>query len=172
MSSRVPPAALAHLVRLHGVVDELLAPLYARHADRLRCAPGCAGCCVDGLSVFEVEAARIEEEFPAVLADSPHPPGACAFLDEAGACRVYAARPYVCRTQGLPLRWLEERRGRVVERRDICPENEQGEPLGRLPKDDCWALGPVEERLRRLQEQVDGGEGRRVALRALFERAS
>ena len=38
----------------------------------------------------------------------PHPPGACAFLDGEGACRVYDSRPYRCRTQGLPLRWFDE----------------------------------------------------------------
>ncbi len=168
MSAPIPPAALAHLVRLHAVVDELTTPLHARHADRLQCRRGCADCCVDDLSVFQVEAARIQAAYPDVLASSPHPPWACAFLDEAGACRVYEARPYVCRTQGLPLRWLEERRGRVVERRDICPLNGEGPPLGALPKDDCWSLGPVEDRLRQLQEGVDGGEGQRVALRALF----
>ena len=52
--------------QLHAVVDQLVAPLHARHAARLRCAPGCAGCCVDGLTVFAVEAARIEAEHPDV----------------------------------------------------------------------------------------------------------
>lgn len=165
---QVPAAALEHLRRLHAVVDQLTAPLAEKHGPRLRCRVGCSDCCVDELSVFEVEAARIVEEFPEVLAGSPHPPGACAMLDERGACRIYAARPYVCRTQGLPLRWLEERRGRVVERRDICPLNAEGPAIGTLDKDDCWALGPVEDRLARLQEGVDGGQGRRVGLRSLF----
>lgn len=163
----VPDSALQLLGRLHAVVDELVAPLERRHGARLRCRLGCDACCADGLTVFEVEAARIVAEAPQVLDEPPHPPGACAFLDSSGACRVYAARPYVCRTQGLPLRWLERRGGRVVERRDICPKNDGG-PLSRLDKDDCWSIGPVEDRLARLQESLDGGEGRRVALRDLF----
>ncbi len=162
------PSATAYVARLHAVVDELTAPLAARLGGRLQCRSGCAACCVDDLTVFEVEAARIRADFPQVLTEAPRPPGACAFLDEAGACRIYAARPYVCRTQGLPLRWIEQRRGQPVERRDICPLNEPGLPLTALSKDDCWSLGPVEERLRLTQEALDGGEGRRVALRDLF----
>lgn len=164
----MPAEVLDRLLRLHAVVDELVAPLATRHAARLRCRQGCADCCVDGLTVFEVEAARITAHAPEVLTQAPGPAGACAFLDGEGACRIYAHRPYVCRTQGLPLRWVEERRGRVVERRDICPLNAEGEPIERLHKDDCWPLGLVEARLAGLQDLVDGGAGRRVALRDLF----
>lgn len=164
----MPDDALDGVLRLHAVVDELVAPLVSRHAARLKCAPGCAACCVDGLTVFEVEAARISSEAPQVLAQPPGPLGACAFLDAAGACRIYAQRPYVCRTQGLPLRWVEERGRRVVERRDICPLNAPGEPVESLHKDDCWPLGLVEARLGALQDRVDGGARTRVPLRALF----
>ena len=62
---------------------------------------------------------------PEVLRSEPHPPGACAMLDADGACRVYAARPYVCRTQGLPLRWAE-RRGMETEILEILPGEEAG----------------------------------------------
>jgi Fe-S-cluster containining protein len=166
------PDAQAPLRALHDEVDRESAALAARHRERLHCARGCNACCVDGLTVFEVEAERIRSRHPELLREgTPHPPGACAFLGDAGQCRVYAERPYVCRTQGLPLRWIEEdERGELVERRDLCPLNAEGEPLEALPEADCWALGPCEERLRRIQEARDGGAGRRVALRALFRR--
>lgn len=160
---------MSAIARLHEVVDELVAPLVARHQDRLQCRLGCAACCVDEITVFEVEADRIAAAFPEVLDSEPHPPGACAMLDAEGACRVYAARPYVCRTQGLPLRWAERRRGRTVELRDICPLNETGPGLATLPVADCWTLGPVEQRLQQLQLSLDG-QGKRVLLRALFRR--
>ena len=117
--------------------------------------------------MFEVEAERIRSGHADLLRDgTPHPPGACAFLGDAGECRIYADRPYVCRSQGLPLRWIEEEE--QVERRDICPLNAEGEPLESLPAADCFTLGPFEARLRRLQDAQDGGKGLRVALRALF----
>ena len=164
--------AAARLRALHAEVDRACAVLAARHGARLRCGRGCHACCVDGLTVFELEAERIRSAHPQLLREGrPHPPGACAFLGDAGECRVYAERPYVCRTQGLPLRWLEESERGGVERRDICPLNEAGEPVEALPASECWTLGPVEERLRRLQQAADGGADRRVALRTLFRNA-
>jgi Fe-S-cluster containining protein len=168
--------------RIHGEVDRRVRGLVRRNGARLRCGLGCHACCTDGLSVFEVEADRIRAGAAALLAEgAPHPAGACAFLDEAGACRVYADRPYVCRTQGLPLRWTEGAEPVEVEYRDICPENEvEGAPLEALPATDCWRIGPTEAALRALQlerqaaEAVpEGGqaEPRRVALRDLFLRA-
>jgi hypothetical protein len=97
----------------------------------------------------------------------PHAPGACAFLDAEGCCRVYDERPYVCRTQGLPLRWIEEDNGgSPVEARDICPLNdERGPPLEELAADAMWSIGPFEARLR--ERSPDGA---RVSLRELFTR--
>jgi len=162
------------LRRLHDEVDRCARVLAERHRARLRCGRGCHACCVDDLTVFEVEAERIRAGHAELLQHGrPHPVGACAFLGDAGECRIYADRPYVCRTQGLPLRWLGAGPvpGEIVERRDICPLNESGEALEELDSADCWTLGPVEDRLRRLQQARDGGSGRRVVLRDLFERS-
>jgi hypothetical protein len=98
--------------------------------------------------------------------------GACAFLDEQGACRIYAQRPYVCRTQGLPLRWIDEEAlaGVSVEHRDICELNEPegAAPITELPAEQCWTLGPAELKLQALSLQHTGGL-ERVALRSLFQ---
>lgn len=103
----------------------------------------------------------------------PHAVGACAFLDDEGACRVYEDRPYVCRSQGLPLRVLFENEANdIEERRDICPLNlEGGPPIESLDEDDCWLIGPFELRIARLDEELLGGQGERVALRDLFSEA-
>ena len=153
---------------LHADVDGEARRLHVLHAARLACRRGCASCCVDGLTVFEVEAEPIRRLHAGLLATGvPHEEGACAFLDAEGACRIYAERPYVCRTQGLPLRWLEERDGHPVELRDICPLNDLAGPIEELPAEDCWTLGPVEERLAQLQLDA-GTTGDRTALRSLF----
>ena len=142
------------------------------HVGRLRCRRGCASCCVDGLTVFAVEAEAIRRHHADLLAGgTPHPPGACAMLDAEGGCRVYDHRPYVCRTQGLPLRWIGETDdGSLVELRDICPLNDPGPPIETLPADSCWPLGPVEGRLADLQRSADGGAMTRIPLRDLFDR--
>lgn len=163
--------ALAGLARLHREIDERCAFLQSRHASRLRCERGCSPCCVDDLTVFEVEAERIRRSHADLLREAaPHPSGSCAFLDGEGACRVYASRPYVCRTQGLPLRWLEQAEdGGGVELRDVCPLNDDpAAPLELLDVEDCWTVGPVEQELARLQGIHGAGEMTRVALRSLF----
>lgn len=153
---------------LHAEVDQALRGRLVL-LPTLTCKRGCSACCEDGLRVFEVEAARIRRAFPQLLAEGrPGPEGACAFLDEGGGCRIYPARPYVCRTQGLPLMWWEEAPDGWYQRRDICPLNEP--PVDPLDLDEaqCWPLGPYEGRLHQLQRAAAGGQARRVALRALF----
>jgi Fe-S-cluster containining protein len=164
------PILLARLEALHAEIDDAVRPLVALHGARLRCRLGCTRCCVDDLTIFEVEADRIRARAASVLDEAPRPAGACAFLGDDGACRIYAHRPYVCRTQGLPLRWFDsDERGATLELRDICALNEPGEPaLEALPESCCWLLGPHEARLHELARGWDGGE--RVALRDLFAR--
>lgn len=168
--SELPPEIIDWVERLHGVVDELVAPIVAAHGPRLTCRAGCHECCSDALSVFELEAAVIERHHAELLATGiAHAEGGCAFLDERGECRVYAHRPYVCRTQGLPLRWLErDEDGEPAEVRDVCPLNADGTPLEELGSDECWTVGAIEERLATRQSAIDGDQGRRVALRTLF----
>lgn len=169
-------AAADWVAKLHAAVDEAAAPVVRANAERLRCRAGCSDCCVDDLTVFEIEAALIRRHHAALLEEGePAPAGVCAFLAADGSCRIYAHRPYVCRTQGLPLRWLAEDEidEEIVESRDICPKNAGGgPPLEELPSDACWTIGPFEQRLADRQAALDGGRLRRVALRDLFARSS
>jgi len=168
VSSLDPVAALA---LLHREIDAPAANLAHTHADRLVCPPGCNQCCLDGMTVFEIEAEHIRRHHAGLLAAGrPHPDGACAFLDGQGTCRIYPHRPYVCRSQGLPLRWLgDDESGRPVEFRDICPLNErESEPLEAIPAEDCWTVGPFESRLVRLQIRFGRTPPQRVPLRDLF----
>lgn len=170
----VSEATLAWIERLHVVVDELAEPILARHHGRLACRSGCAGCCADDLTVFDIEAAVLRRRYPELLANgTPRAPGACAFLDEEDRCRVYRDRPYVCRTQGLPLRWLDEdEEGATFEARDVCPLSAEGEALEDMPADALWTLGPFEQRLAAKQAESGGPPGGRVALRSLFATSS
>jgi Fe-S-cluster containining protein len=166
----IPTAIRTQLQTLHDEVDEGARALEAIHRDRLRCRLGCCFCCVDEITVFEIEAEQIRKGHPELLAGGePHPVGGCAFLDGDGACRIYEHRPYVCRTQGLPLRWEDETSaGEPTELRDICPLNESGRAVEALPAEECWEIGPFEERLAALQAARDGGRLTRIRLRDLF----
>ncbi len=97
------------LEEIYRRVEDSAQRLSRHHGERLRCGRGCCDCCVDELTVFEVEALYIGSRYAELLQEeTPRPEGACAFLDSKGDCRIYDARPYVCRTQGLPLRWIHE----------------------------------------------------------------
>ena len=99
---------MAHYDELLKKADAFFDSAMERGAE-LRCAEGCSACCHVELTVSRVEADRIREH----VRSSPHrealaeraagdTEGECVMLIE-GSCAVYAARPLVCRTQGLPL---------------------------------------------------------------------
>ncbi len=107
------PASLAEYRLLLAKVDAKVAEIAAHQAAQLACAAGCHACCAPDLTVAAVEAAAIAE-FLAAHADKlsqvealavARPWGAtrCAFLNRDGGCAIYAVRPLVCRTQGLPI---------------------------------------------------------------------
>ncbi len=160
------------LARFYQEVDQRAQALTHMDEDRLHCQKGCHSCCVDDITVFQVEADRIKQSHSRLLSEErPHEEGACAFLDAEGACRIYDHRPYVCRSQGLPLRWLDETPdGREVEMRDICPLNDIEQDLEILPSDQCWQIGPFEEVLANIQTYAGQGELTRVDLRDLWEK--
>ncbi len=162
---------LDEVVAFYGDVDAAVSRIRSRLGGMIRCRRGCSWCCIDSITVFEVEALAIARHNREVLErGTPHPDGACAFLDKEGSCRIYPHRPYVCRTQGLPLRWLEESgSGFPHEMRDICPKNLTKDGITGLDKSSCWTVGPAEERLAWLQAIASGGLPRRVTLRSLFE---
>ena len=158
---------------IHERIDVRAGELALHHAQRLSCKRGCDACCVDDLTVIPIEAERIRISHEALLRDgTPHAPGACAFLGDEGECRIYADRPYVCRTQGLPLRWFsEDDLEEIRERRAICPLNAEGPALDTLPEESCWLIGPIELDLANLQAEIRDPDESRISLRTLFERS-
>lgn len=171
------PEPLAPLAEFHRRVDREAQNLAEKNAGRLQCGAGCADCCRDDLSVHPVEAAIIEQHYPELLREAEsHPPGACAFLDAQRRCRIYAHRPYICRTQGLPMRWFAsppDDRDEIVELRDICPLNLPGPALESITADDCWLLGPFEQELQELATAYGPADTHeRIRLRDLFSKNS
>ena len=53
---------------LHAEIEAASRTLAEQHADRLQCGAGCADCCIDDLTVFEVEAQTIRANYPDLLA--------------------------------------------------------------------------------------------------------
>ena len=101
-------------------VDGFVARVAARHGDQMQCGSGCADCCHTRLTVTAVEAAAIEDHVAAMapaaraelvelaarpVADAGDPARIrCAALGDDDRCRIYAARPIVCRSHGAPIK--------------------------------------------------------------------
>jgi Fe-S-cluster containining protein len=97
-------------------IDGFFARVAARHPADLQCGTGCADCCHTRLTVTAVEATAITDHVAtlpaparaelAALASRPVDPGRvrCAALGDDDRCRIYAARPVVCRSHGVPIR--------------------------------------------------------------------
>ncbi len=114
---------LARYQELTAKIDAFFSRVASRHAADLRCASGCDRCCHQRLTVTSVEAAAIRahaatltsgERAAIAAAATAADAGRCAALDDAGRCRIYAARPIVCRSHGLPIRMRDARSLPVV----------------------------------------------------------
>ena len=123
-------AALAPYRALREQVDLLCARIARDYPDALNCRAGCADCCRLA-GVLPVEAASLylagqalpspaREQLRRRLAD-PARGDVCPLL-VAERCSLYAARPIICRTHGLPLLIDEGGNARV----DRCPLNFTG----------------------------------------------
>ena len=160
--------------------EEILANLKASGIT-LKCRAGCCGCCSDGLSMTQAEASVIRKLFPDIGKELPHAEGACPFLDASGLCRIYRARPYICRTHGLPMRSLisaEEASEMGIacdgsgqeayEARDICEENESLADIMELPDESCWTVGVAEAKIAAM-DLCTYGESKRIPMRNFFQ---
>ena len=99
------------LLALRARVDAHFDQARLRSPGAFACAEGCHACCAPNLSVFELEAAPIRDALarldPAtrnLVRRQGSDPGRdrCPLLVE-GRCSVYARRPLICRSHGLPV---------------------------------------------------------------------
>jgi len=147
--------------QLGAKVDAFFGRVRVRYPGALTCHQGCASCCHQHLSVVVAEFRRVaaaalelpaadQEALRARLAAGRADPR-CPLLDDVGACRVYAARPMICRSHGLPIE------AGAPSERDVCPLNfTAGPPLEEL---DPGCVLDV-ERLNAILLAVDAAEGR------------
>lgn len=149
-------------------VDAFFARVHARHGDEMRCAAGCAACCQAGLTVTRVEADAIVERVGeldraarARLRATLERGGArCAALDEAGRCQIYAARPIVCRSHGVPIRMRDARGLPVV---DACALNFTARGAGGADADCVLDQTTLSTTLLAI-DRAAGGDGARYDL--------
>ncbi len=80
--------------------------LNQRFSNTLNCRAGCDQCCIQ-FSVLALEAAILRHSADQMELGSDIQNGSCHFLVNK-RCSVYSFRPIICRTQGLPLAYIDE----------------------------------------------------------------
>lgn len=108
-------------------VDDLCRGIEGFLKEQITCSEGCSTCCTT-ISLFPVEAAAINEALSR-LPDAEaaairqyvatHAEGERCPLLAHHRCMLYAARPIICRTHGLPIIYTENEK-RLA---DCCPLN-------------------------------------------------
>lgn len=134
------------LDELWSKIDAFTARVNERYPGALACAEGCSDCCHRELTLTTIEAERVAAlvmdlppEARAELAERAASGEPCVALGANGACAIYAARPVVCRSHGLPLRFVDpgnegdpSRARRALPILDVCPKNFVGHDLGSI----------------------------------------
>jgi Fe-S-cluster containining protein len=111
-------------------IDDLCRGIEAALHGQISCSEGCSSCCT-AISLFPVEAAALraaldnlpEQEASAIRSHvrSNAAGERCPLLSH-DRCLLYAARPIICRTHGLPILYTDSAERRI----DCCPRNLEG----------------------------------------------
>ena len=149
-------------------INDLSERLHTHYARHLVCRAGCSGCCHHHLSLFKVEADAIAEAvtaLPEEMRERVTQQARQIIGDEAATCpllvddrcAIYAARPVICRTQGLPL-LLEVEDG--TPEVDFCPLNfTAADAFDDLSKDKLVPLETINLQLAVLNLQYCRAQG-------------
>ncbi len=113
--------------QLIAALDAEITRIGEMHGATISCGPRCASCCL-AFSVLPIEAAFLRQAIAALQPASQEQLGynlteirdRCPLLID-DLCGIYAARPVICRTQGLPLAYVDEEREAIEV--SACPLN-------------------------------------------------
>ncbi len=111
-------------------IDELCSRIESDFARQISCHAGCSGCC-QHITLAWVEAMALATaltKLPAATAEairlqaqSAKADGSCPLLLD-NRCALYANRPIICRTHGLPILTTDSHELQTI---DFCPKNFQ-----------------------------------------------
>ena len=112
--SLIPPSAIIRqkYLQLVAEIDSEIRRISSSYDSTfLQCKPGCYECCIN-FSVFSLEASLIIEQIKIESAIVESKDDLCRLLKNE-RCTIYKVRPIICRTQGIPLGYVDEDSGMV-----------------------------------------------------------
>lgn len=157
--------AITNYQALRAKVEAKFDEIRARQPRQFACAKGCHSCCKPALTVSAVEAAAIRLHLaahPGVVPQDAHAGTRCSFLNTAGACTIYDARPIVCLSHGAPIEVTPLKGGAKL--RDVCPLNFTGIAKNEIPAADVMNVDTVNTILALINSQMGGKPEARTAL--------
>lgn len=158
--------ALVHYLALRDQFDNQIRSLEQRHQSSLVCRAGCSSCCTLE-SVFPVEAAVLREAIHKIPGDTleiligresgdgreSQADDSCPLL-LGGLCRVYPARPFICRSHGLPAAYLDD--DLSCYQVSACPKNFADDVL--FAVEDLLLMDEINSRLREINDLFCAGD--------------
>jgi len=172
---------VARLATLADKVDAVFASIHERQAGQMECRAGCSACCRARLAITRVEEtflrrglASLPDEKQTELSARTREEGRemCPALDTDGHCGIYAFRPLICRSYGVPLRHrraVELVNPPVI---DVCDLNFIDTPLKTLAPRDVLDQTEIVESLETIDRDfcADNGlpQGGRVSISAIL----
>lgn len=88
-------------------VDRRTETLYEMHKTHMKCKKGCDLCCMN-YQIFPVEYFAIQQALKQKSVETVESiDGSCVFLKD-HLCQIYENRPFICRTHGLPLLFMND----------------------------------------------------------------
>ncbi|PID57366.1 hypothetical protein CSB45_07525 [candidate division KSB3 bacterium] len=171
----VKPENLSALLERYALLcrycDNFFEQVIQHDAEQMQCAKGCCSCCVLE-TVAPLEAYIISS----YLKQHPYEPLSvpqaqqCVFLEQQ-ACRIYPARPIICRTHGLPMRYSEQ------QAYDVCPLNFPNCDLKALPDEHILDVERITDNFMRLNlafcmlMQIQDAADQRIPLAEILQEA-
>lgn len=122
---------MSHLLenynKLAARIDALCKGIESALGEQITCSDGCSSCCT-AITLFPVEAAALRDALDALPEQeaksirqhvSQHADDERCPLLSHHHCLLYAVRPIICRTHGLPIIYTEDH----LRKSDCCPHN-------------------------------------------------
>lgn len=127
LRDEVTATLLDNYRQLTARVDALCGGIESALGTEITCSEGCSSCCT-AITIFPVEAAALQDALESLpeqevasirrhVADNTS--GECCPLLSNNRCLLYASRPVICRTHGLPITYTEDNQ----QKSDCCPLN-------------------------------------------------
>lgn len=134
----------------------------------MRCRSGCSACCRARLSITRVEEAFLRRGLASLCRSTRAEMAGrtreekremCPALDPEGRCQVYAHRPLICRSYGVPLRRRREVALINSPVLDVCDLNFVGSRLESLPGEDVIDQTTLEAAVAEIDDEYCAASG-------------